>query len=148
SLLRIHDAWYTFGIVFSISAASAFASLLFLRRVPDVPVEKIIPNDSPMPWRDMFFYPPFLKYVRYNVIINMALGASGVFWVRYFRIFLHVSESNVLFVACFSTIVLASGLFLVTPLIDRAGNKPVLIFSGVLLICHFTGWALVAAGII
>ena len=148
SLLRIHDAWYTFGIVFSISAASAFASLLFLRRVPDVPVEKIIPNAHPLPWREMFFYPPFLKYVRYNVIINMALGASGVFWVRYFRIFLHVSESNVLFVACFSTVVLASGLFLVTPLIDRAGNKPVLIFSGVLFTCHFTGWACVAAGII
>jgi hypothetical protein len=84
------------------------------------------------------------------VIVSMALGASGVFWVRFFRIFpaLSVSESGVLFVACFNTIVLALGLTLVAPLIDRAGNKPALTASGILLVCHFTGWACVAAGIV
>ena len=148
SLLHLHDAWYSFGIVFAMSAASAFVSLNFLRRIPDVPVEKIPPNPTPMPWREMFFYPPFFKYLRYNVIINMALGVSGVFWVRYFRAFLHVSESNVLFVAAFSTIVTALGLFLVGPLIDRSGNKPALTASGILFICHFGGWASVAAGFI
>jgi MFS family permease len=149
-LLQLHDAKYSFGIVFSMSAASAFMSLNFLRRIPDVPVEKITPNPVPMPWREMFFYPPFLNYVRYNVIINMALGASGVFWVRYFRTFplLSVSESGVLYVAGFGTMVLAMGLFLVGPLIDRAGNKPALAASVILFICHFTGWAGVAAGII
>jgi hypothetical protein len=147
SLLH-RNAWYSFGIVFAISAVAAFVSLIFLRRVPDVPVEKIVPNAEPMPWRQMFFYPPFFKYVRYNMIINMALGASSVFWVRYFRTFLHISESNVLFIACLTTSVLASGLFLVGPLIDRAGNKPALTASGLLLTCHFTGWACVASGII
>jgi hypothetical protein len=148
-LLHLHDS-YSFGIVFMISAASAFTSLTFLRRVPDVPVEKIVSNPAPIPWREMLFYPPFFKYVRYNVIVSMALGASGVFWVRFFRIFpaLSVSESGVLFVACFNTIVLALGLTLVAPLIDRAGNKPALTASGILLVCHFTGWACVAAGIV
>jgi len=121
---------------------------VFLRRIPDVPVEMIVQNANPMPWREMFFYPPFFKYVRYNVIVNMALGASAVFWVRYFRAFLHVSESNILYVACFGTVVLASGLFLVGPLIDRAGNKPALTLSGIFLTCHFTGWACVAAGVL
>jgi len=148
SLLKLHHAWYSFGIVFSISAVAAFMSLLFLRRVPDVPVEKIIRNDTPLPWRDMLFYPPFLKYVRYNVIINMALGSSGVFWVRYFRTFLHVSDAKVLYVASLTTIVVATGLFLVGRLIDRAGNKPALTFSGILFTLHFSGWALVAAGIL
>ena len=147
-LLQLRDAWYSFGIVFALSAVTAFISLTFLRRIPDVPVEKIAPNPTPMPWREMFFYPPFFKYVRYNVIINMALGVSGVFWVRYFRVFLHVTDSNVLFVAAFTTIVTALGLFLVGPLIDRSGNKPALSASGVLFICHFGGWAGVAAGII
>jgi hypothetical protein len=146
SLLKLHSAW-SFGIVFAVSALSAFISLLFLRRIPDVPVEKIIPNDSPMPWKDMFFYPPFLKYIRFNVVMNMALGTSGVFWVRYFRIFLHVSESNVLYVACLSTMVVATGLFLIGPLIDHAGNRPALTFAGILFICHFLGWGGVAAGI-
>src|SRR5260221_4527871 len=36
SLLKIH-AWYSFGTVFSISAVSAFVSLMYLRRIPDVP---------------------------------------------------------------------------------------------------------------
>jgi MFS family permease len=147
-LLLQHDAWYSFGIVFAMSATCAFTSLNFLRRIPDVPVEKIAPNPTPLPWREMFFYPPFFKFVRYNVIINMALGVCGVFWVRYFRAFLHVSESNVLFVAAFSTIVTALGLFLIGPLIDRSGNKPALAASGVLFACHFSGWAAVAAGII
>lgn len=147
SLLNL-DAWYSFGIVFAISATSAFTSLTFLRRIPDVPVEKITINPVPIPWRDMFFYPPFLKYVRYNVTINMALGVSGVFWVRYFRGFLHVSESNVLFIACATTAVTAVGLFMVGRLIDRAGNKPALTASGLLFVCHFSGWGLVAAGIL
>jgi len=148
SLFHLHNAWYSFGILFSMSAAAAFTSLIFLRRIPDVPVEKIVSNPVPMPWREMLFYPPFFKYVRYNLIINMALGTSGVFWVRFFRTSLLVNESGVLFVAAFSTIVLAMGLFLVGPLIDRAGNKPALTASGMLFICHFLGWACVAAKII
>ena len=147
ALLR-DQSWYSFGIVFSIAAAAAFTSLTFLRRVPDVPVEKIVENSNPLPWRKMFFYPPFFRYVRYNVVVNMALGASGVFWIRFFRTALHVSDSNILFVASFGTITTALGLFLVGPLLDRAGNKPALTASALLLICHFTGWACVAAGIL
>ncbi len=148
SLLRLHHAWYSFGILFSISSTAAFASLLFLRRVPDVPVEKIIQNETPLPWREMLFYPPFLKYLRYNIIINMALGASNAFWVRYFRSFLHVTEANVLYINSLTVIVVATCLFMVGRLIDRAGNKPALTFSGILFTMHFFGWALVAAGIL
>ncbi len=148
TLFYVHEAWYSFGILFSISAVSAFTSLTFLRRVPDVPVEKITVNPEPMPWREMLFYPPFFKYVRYNVIINMSLGAGGVFWVRYFRTALHLTESDILYVACYSNMITATGLFLVGKLIDRAGNKPALTVSGLLFIIHFSGLALVAAGII
>jgi hypothetical protein len=141
-------AWYSFGVVFSISAASAFASLYFLRRIPDVPVEKIVPNPNPMPWKDMLFYPPFLKYIRYNIVINMALGASGVFWVRFFRVSLQVSNSSVLYVAGATTMVLAVCLFLVGPLLDRTGNRPALTLSGIMLVCHFSIWACVAAKVL
>jgi hypothetical protein len=148
ALLRAHHAWYTFGIIFLISATSAFTSVLFLRQVPDVQVEKIVANEGSIPWLEMFFYPPFFKYLRYNFVINAALGVSGVFWVRFFRTTLHISEANVLFAACLGTMVMAAGLFLAMPLIDRAGNKPVLTCSGVLYLIHFFGWALIAAGII
>ncbi len=147
-LLRGDHAWYSFGIVFSTSAVAAFISLVFLKQIPDVPVEKIVSNPNPMPWREMLFYPPFFKYLRYNVVINMALGTSAVFWVRYFRAFLHVSESNVLLIACATSLVLGFALLLITPLIDRAGNKPVLTLSGLFLATHFIGWACVAAGVL
>jgi len=148
SLLKLHHLEYAFGVVFAISAIAAFCSLYFLRKVPDVPVEKIVINENPVPWRDMLFYPPFLKYLRYNIIINMALGSSGVFWVRYFREFLHVSNSSILYVASLTTIIVATCLFMVGKLIDRAGNKPALTVSGILFTLHFAGWGLVAAGIL
>jgi hypothetical protein len=141
-------ARYTYGIVFTTSFIAAFISLYFLRRIPDVPVEKIRSNAAPLPWKEMFFYPPFFKYVRYNVIINMALGTSGAFWVRYFRTFLHIDGSNVLFIACGTNIVLVAALFLVTPVIDRTNNKQVLTLSGIMWVLHFAGWSCVAAGII
>ena len=140
--------WYSFGIVYAISAASAFVSVRFLRRVPDVAVEKIVKNENPMPWKAMFFYPPFQKYIRYNVVINLALGASGVFWVRFFRDTLHVSDSHVLMVGALTTCVLALALFLASSIIDRTGNRPALTLSGGVFICHFSIWGLTAAGLI
>jgi MFS family permease len=140
--------WYSFGLVYAISAASAFVSVRFLRRVPDVAVEKIVRNPNPLPWKQMFLYPPFQRYIRYNVVINLALGASGVFWVRFFRETLRVSDSNILLVASGTTSVLALGLYLVSQIIDRTGNRPALTLSGGMYACHFTIWACVAAGII
>ena len=105
-------------------------------------------NPNPTPWLEMLFYPPFFKYIRYNMIVCMALGSSNVFWVRYFRTALNVSESKILYVACASTAVLAAILFLGGPLIDRAGNKPALTLSGILFAIHFATWGAVAAGII
>jgi Major Facilitator Superfamily len=147
-LLTGGHTWYSFGVVFSISFIAAFTSLYFLRRIPDVPVEKIKSNTGAPPWKEMFFYPPFFKYIRYNIIINMALGASGAFWVRYFKAFLHISGSNILYINCGTNIVLVAALFLITPVIDRTNNKQVLTLSGIMLALHFAGWGSVAAGII
>jgi len=141
-----NSAWYSYGIIFSISVMAAFISLYFLRRIPDVPVEKIISNSEPLPWKEMFFHPPFFQYIRYNIVINLALGASNAFWVRYFKTCLYVSGSNVLFIACGTYLVLVIALFLITPVIDRTGNKQVLTLSGILFTLHFLGWGGVAAG--
>jgi hypothetical protein len=141
-------AWYSFGVLFACGGVAAFTSLMFLKRIPDVPVEKILPNPNPLPWREMFFYPPFFNYIRYNIVINMALGASGVFWVPYFRKFLHLSDSTILLVACAGNIVLAVVLFGIAPMIDRTGNKQVLLLSGIFFVVHFIGWMCVAAGVL
>jgi MFS family permease len=138
----------SFGLVYSLAAVAAFVSVRFLRRVPDVPVEKTVRNPNPMPWKAMFFYPPFQRFIRYNAVINVALGASGVFWVRFFRQTLHKSDSTILLVGAFTTAVLALALYLVSSIIDRTGSRPALTLSGGLYVVHFSIWACVAAGMI
>jgi MFS family permease len=143
-----HMAWYSFGVVFGISACCAFMSLLYLRRIPDVPVEKISPNPNPLPWKEMIFYPPFFKYILYNMVTNVAFGASNVFWVRFFRVGLQESNTVVLYIAAATMLVVAVNLVMIGPLLDRTGNKPALAASGLVFVCHFSGWALVAAHVL
>ena len=142
------ERWYSLGVVYLLSSISAFISVRFLRRVPDVAVEKIVENPNPLPWKAMFLYPPFQRFIRYNVVINVAQGASGVFWVRFFRTTLHISDSYILLVGSLTTAVLALALYLVSQIIDRTGSRPALTLSGVIFVCHFTIWGCVAAGFI
>ncbi len=145
SLIHGTASHYSFAILFAISATCGFISIYFLRRIPDVPVEKIAANPEKLPWREMLFYPPFFHYMRYNVVVCAALGASGVFYVRFFRVSLNITDANVLYVAGLTTMVTAFGLFIIGPLLDRAGNKPALTLSGIIFVCHFAGWACIAA---
>lgn len=139
---------FSFGTVYTLAALAAFVSVRFLRQVPDVPVEQSRPNPNPMPWRAMFVYPPFQRFIRYNAVINVALGASGVFWVRFFRQTLHKTDSTILLVGALTTAVLALALYMVSSIIDRTGSRPALTLSGGLYFVHFGIWAAVAAGII
>jgi MFS family permease len=141
-------AWYAFGVVYLLGALSAFISVRFLRRVPDVPVEQATPNRAPLPWKDIFLYPPFQRFIRYNVVVNLALGASGVFWVRFFRESLHISDQNTLRVGAVTTVVMTLALYLASSIIDRTGSRPALALSGGIFVVHFSIWGLVAAGVI
>ena len=147
-LLTGKNNWYGFGVLFSVSAASAFYSLTFLHRTPDVPVEAIPKNPNPMPWMEMLLYQPFFRYITYNLIINFALGTAAVFWVPLFRDSLHVTESGVMLTSCATSAILAGGLYFFGSLIDRAGNKPMLLLSAVFLGLHFVGWAVISAKVI
>ena len=147
-VLLQRTAWYAFGVVFGISAVCAFTSLIFLRRIPDVPVEKISRNANPLPWKDMVFYPPFFKYILYNMVTNVAFGASNVFWVRFFLVGIGQSNAVVLYIAGATYLVTALFLVVVGTLLDRTGNKPALTLSGLVFVCHFAGWALVAAHVL
>jgi MFS family permease len=113
-----------------------------------VAVEKIVNNPTPMPWKQMFLYPPFQRYIRYNAVVNLALGASGVFWVRFFRDTLHLDESTILMLGAVTICVLALALFMASSIIDRTGSRPALTVSGGIFACHFAIWAAAAAGVI
>lgn len=144
TLFSLIQSALSFGFVFLLSAAAGFASLIFLRRIPDVPTGPGMAPTSPVPWREIISYGPFARYLGYTVLVNLTLGAAAVFWVRYFRTSLHVSESKVLVVACATNGLLVLTLLLLASLADRVGAKRLLTFSGILFILHFIGWAMVA----
>ncbi len=142
------ERWYSLGMLYAIATVSAFVSVRFLRLVPDVPVEKSNPNPAPLPWREMFFYPPFQHFMRYTVLVNMVLGASAVFWVRFFRVSLRQTDSHILLVGALTTLVMALALWLVSEIIDRTGSRPALTLSAGLFVVHFGIWCAVAAHLI
>ncbi len=142
------ERWYSLGMLYAIATVSAFVSVRFLRLVPDVPVEKSNPNPAPLPWRAMFLYPPFQRFMRYTVLVNMVLGASTVFWVRFFRIALHQTDSNILLVGAVTTLAMALALWLVSEIIDRTGSRPALTLSAGLFVVHFGLWCAVAGHLI
>ena len=144
-ILGGRERWYSLGMLYAIATASAFVSIRFLRRVPDVPVERVNPNPAPLPWRAMLFYAPFQRFMRYTILVNMALGASTVFWVRFFRVSLHQSDSRILLVSAVTTLVMALALWLVSEIIDRSGSRPALTLSAGLFVVHFGIWCAVAA---
>ena len=86
--------------------------------------------------------------MRYNIVINLALGSSGVFWVRFFRQSLHFSDAYILRIGAVTTAVLALALYLASSIIDRTGSRPALALSGGLFVVHFAIWSTVAAGIV
>jgi MFS family permease len=148
AMLTGRGNWYAFGSLFTISAIAAFHSLSYLHRIPDVPVHAVPVNNEARPWAEMLFYPPFLRYIIYNMVINFACGAAGVFWVPFFRDALGVTESGVMLSACFTSVVLAASLYFFGSQIDRVGNKPILILSALVLILHFAGWAAIGAHLV
>ncbi|HEY8967153.1 MAG TPA: hypothetical protein VIM58_11945, partial [Candidatus Methylacidiphilales bacterium] len=59
-----------YAIAFATAFVGGMASLSFLRKIPDVPVPAESRSKERVPWREMIVYPPFLKLLVYNVVVN------------------------------------------------------------------------------
>lgn len=146
--LREGSSLLAFGGVFLFSFVAAMASLYFLRKIPDVPVEPTPYSQGKVPWREMLFYPPFLKFMVFNVIANSAFAAAGVFWIPMFRDLFHFSSSKTLLLAGLSVFVSACSLFAFGKIIDRVGSRPVIALGLVFFALHFIGWACTASTVL
>lgn len=146
--LREGSSLYAFGGIFLFSFAAAMASLYFLRKIPDVPVEATPYSSGKVPWREMLFYPPFFKFMVFNVIANSAFAAAGVFWIPMFRDLFHFSSSKSLLLASLSVFVSACSLFAFGKIIDRVGSRPIIALGLIFFALHFIGWACTASGVL
>ena len=150
------SSWYVgvfpsvraFGFLFIFSYLAALVSVFFLRRIPDIPPSPSRPPKSHPPWKQMLLYPPFFRFVRFNVVYSFFASALGVVWVPFMRDGLHVSDSLVLAISSYSAIVCA-GVSLVTgPIADRTGSRPLMAMASGLILVSQLGWMLLAAGLI
>ncbi|MEI8139578.1 MAG: MFS transporter [bacterium] len=144
---------HTFAALFLLSYICALFSLVFLRRVPDVQavskeVQAVRPPGAQVrpPWKEMLLFPPFLKFVLFNVALNFFISALGVIWVPFMKDGLHKSGSLILGLSAYSSIICALVSRGTGPIIDRTGSRPLLAFSSVLILISQVGWLLTATG--
>ncbi|NLE67911.1 MAG: MFS transporter, partial [Lentisphaerae bacterium] len=85
------SSWYVgvfssvraFGFLFCLSYLSAMASVVFLKRIPDIPAARTRGGAARPPWKDMILFPPFFSYVLFSVVFNFFVSALGVAWVPF-----------------------------------------------------------------
>jgi MFS family permease len=133
-----------FGTVFLASFVAAMISLLFLRRIPDVPPPHSGTGKG-VPWKEIAAFPPFFSLLVYNVIIFGALAGGGVFWVPCLRDQFQLTDAQILLFGAISPTVMSVCLLWLGHVVDRVGSRPVLALANVMLAIHLLSWASLSA---
>jgi len=138
-----------YALVFLLSALAASVALIFLKKIPDVRTEEIMRHSSQaVPWRQMFFHPPFFSLVVFNLLFVVVIGSLAVFTVEYLHEFPGFNVSQVLYLTGVSFVGALASLPFLGRIIDRVGCKKVLAAALVLFGLVIAGWFLVASGVL
>jgi len=139
---------WQFAVLFLFSAATGAVSLLFLKRIPDVPT----PNDprasiTRVPWLEMVRFPPFRKLLRTAIAWSVAYGGIAAFTVAFLKVHSGMPEGRILLICSVAFLGGVSSLGLIGSHFDRVGSKPVLgvAFAGWLAV--MAGWVMLAGGV-
>lgn len=138
---------HAFGCFLLFSFISGTTSLLFLRRMPDAPVPDESTREIVPTWKEIIFFPPFLRLIRYSIIINIAMSGGGAFWPAFMKDTFHASDTKVLIIMAATVSVMVASLALFGHQVDRVGSRPILFLAGFIHFFHFIGWLLAGSGI-
>ena len=144
----LHPSSRSFGVLFAMSYVSALISLLFLRRIPDSQTVKPRENPTRPPWKEMLFYPPFFRFVVFNVGFNLFTSALGVIWVPYMKDGFLASGSLILGLSAYSCLIGAGISLIIGPVAARVGSRPLMAFASGLILCSQFSWVLMSAGVL
>jgi len=144
-VLGEHSEAWRFGVLFGLSAVMAWASLNFLRSVPEVeaPAEGR-PSARPVPWREIIAYAPFQKLVWMAAGWSVAYGGLTAFVVAFLKAECGMSESEIMLVTSVSFLGGMTSLVFLGSRLDRLGSKPVLTFSMASWLFIVGGWIVIA----
>lgn len=141
-------AWQ-FAAIIAFSACMGAASLVFLKRIPEVSAPKqVASSNTPVPWKEILFYPPFLKLVKATMAWSFAYGGMGAFPIAYLKVKAGIPEGSILFYTSAMFVGGLCSLWLLGARLDRLGSKPALALGHVLFLAIATGWFLLASKII
>ena len=140
---------WEYSLVFFVSAVAGLLSLGFIKKIPEVVAGEVLSKaSSPVPWRSILFYPPFLALIVFNLLFVLLVGSLGVFTIEYLHEFAGFNTSEVLVLSGVSFVGSLAALPFVGHFVDRVGAKPVLAVSLSLICLVIAGWFLAAAGIL
>lgn len=138
---------WQFAALFAYSAAMGAVSLMFLKRIPDVPTpDESRSSAAPVPWLEMARYAPFRKLLRVLVAWSVAYGGVTAFTVAYLKVHVGMAEGTILLISSVAFIGGASSLWLLGSRFDRVGSKPVLGTAGAAWVAVLLGWLLMSGG--
>ena len=145
--LGTHPQPWQFGVIFAFSALMGVVSLMYLNRVPDVPIsEEIRSSSQPVPWLEILRHPPFQKLLRFVMVWSLAYGGFTTFTVAFLKTETGLAEAKVLYVTSVAFLGGLSSLWLLGHRLDHTGSKPILGLSLCAWLMILAGWIALAGG--
>ncbi len=136
-----------FSLVFLFSASMGAMSLVFLKRIPDIPTGfSEITSRTPVPWRAIASHPPFQKLLWFNIGWSVAFGGMTTFAVVFLKAKAGLSERDILIANSTYFLGGLGSLWLVGTRLDRFGSKPVIAFGLFVWLIILMGWLALAGG--
>lgn len=147
ALAGASHAWQ-FSLLFAYSAVTGALSLVFLKRIPDVPTpDEPKVSAARVPWLEMTRYPPFRKLLRMVIAWSIAYGGVVAFTVTFLKVRGGMAEGTILLVNSVAFLGGLSSLWLLGARLDHLGSKPVLSFACAAWMTVLIGWVTLAGGV-
>jgi MFS family permease len=141
-------AWQ-FALLFAFSGMMGAISLVFLKRIPDVPIpETVRTSPEPVPWLAMTRYAPFRKLLHTLIAWSVVYGGINAFTVAFLKARSGLSEGQILLISSVAFIGGVSSLWSLGSRFDRVGSKPVLGAACIGWLLVLAGWGAMAGGIL
>jgi MFS family permease len=136
---------WQFALIFAFSAVMGVVSLMFLNRVPDVPISDAVRSSSqPVPWLEILRHPPFQTLLKFVMVWSVAYGGFTTFTVAFLKTETGLSEARILYVTSVAFLGGLSSLWLLGHRLDHVGSKPILGLSLGAWLVVLAGWIAIA----
>jgi MFS family permease len=140
---------WQFTILFAFSGLMGAASLLFLKKIPDVePPAPVRRSGNPVPWLEIARFDPFRRLLETVVLWCLAAGGIGAFTVMYLKTEGNLGDGTILAVSSVAFLGGLSSLWLLGSRLDHLGSKPVLRFAFGMWLVVVGVWALLAGQVV